>query len=306
MVGMLSCSADNMRVVCCAVPAGAMLSGLREAARAVQLLRGPAAADAAALVSSRTETLSKTDKRKRLEGGATAALCPADAIPVDCPQGTLVALVAQRQLVAATNPPFHVLSANPPFHMLFAFLGACIAICARLHACLLQSNFNINPNCLCVLLAVVAAEADADRSKKQKRDKKRDKDQGKAGAKGKKGKGGKAKQEAGSSEEEEEEEQSEEEQRGGRRRGAGAGWLNVGCHTAVDPACTISASTFCGCAVRTSHTCMHVLQVGRTQARPAALHWDPFDGHLQAPCCVCHHQRVPVQYPLVCPPAPPP
>jgi hypothetical protein len=59
-----------------------MLSGLREAARAVQLLRGPAAADAAALVSSRTETLSKTDKRKRLEGAMTAALLPTSAAPV--------------------------------------------------------------------------------------------------------------------------------------------------------------------------------------------------------------------------------
>lgn len=45
-----------------------MLSGLREAARALQLLRGPAGVDAAALVGSRTETLSKTDKRKRMEG----------------------------------------------------------------------------------------------------------------------------------------------------------------------------------------------------------------------------------------------
>jgi lysine-specific histone demethylase 1 len=47
---------------------GAMLSGLREASRALQLLRGPAGADAAALVASRTQTLSKTDKRKRMEG----------------------------------------------------------------------------------------------------------------------------------------------------------------------------------------------------------------------------------------------
>ena len=46
-----------------------MLSGLREAARALQLLRGPAGVDAADLVSSRTETLSKTDKRKRMQGG---------------------------------------------------------------------------------------------------------------------------------------------------------------------------------------------------------------------------------------------
>ncbi len=59
----------------CAVPAGAMLSGLREAARAVQLLRGPAGAEAADLVASRTETLSKSDKRKRLEGGVTSAAC---------------------------------------------------------------------------------------------------------------------------------------------------------------------------------------------------------------------------------------
>lgn len=57
-------------VCCCA--AGAMLSGLREAARVLQLLRGPDAADAAALVSSRTQTLSKTDKRKRAEGVCTA------------------------------------------------------------------------------------------------------------------------------------------------------------------------------------------------------------------------------------------
>lgn len=54
--------------------AGAMLSGFREAARALQLLRGPAGADAAALVASRTQTLSRTDKRKRLEGGPAAVL----------------------------------------------------------------------------------------------------------------------------------------------------------------------------------------------------------------------------------------
>jgi hypothetical protein len=51
-----------------------MLSGLREAARALQLLRGPAGADAAALVASRTQTLSKTDKRKRLEGEPAVVL----------------------------------------------------------------------------------------------------------------------------------------------------------------------------------------------------------------------------------------
>jgi hypothetical protein len=185
-------------------------------------------------------------------------------------------------------------------------LGRLRAQLVRQHACPWQLKLQHQLK-LFVLLAVVAAEADAGRAKKQKRDKKREKDQGKAGAKGKKGKGGKAKQEAGSSEEEEEEEeQSEEEQRGGHRRGAGAGWLDVGCHTTVDPACTISASAFCGCAVPTPHTCTYVLQAGRTQARAVALHWDPFDGRLQAPCCVCHQQRVPVQYPLVCPPAPPP
>jgi lysine-specific histone demethylase 1 len=47
---------------------GAMMSGLREAARALQLLRGPDDADAAALVSSRTQTMSKTDMRKRMAG----------------------------------------------------------------------------------------------------------------------------------------------------------------------------------------------------------------------------------------------
>ncbi|WIA28969.1 hypothetical protein OEZ86_011504 [Tetradesmus obliquus] len=44
---------------------GAMLSGMREAARALQLLRGKGDDSEAGLVSSRTETLSRADKRKR-------------------------------------------------------------------------------------------------------------------------------------------------------------------------------------------------------------------------------------------------
>lgn len=43
------------------------MSGLREAARALTLLRGPEDT-AADLVASRTQTLSKSDKRKYLEG----------------------------------------------------------------------------------------------------------------------------------------------------------------------------------------------------------------------------------------------
>jgi hypothetical protein len=75
---------------------GAMLSGLREASRAVQLLRGPAGADAAALVASRTQTLSKTDKRKRMEGeergldeGADAWVLMQDMLPHGRLQRTL-------------------------------------------------------------------------------------------------------------------------------------------------------------------------------------------------------------------------
>jgi hypothetical protein len=52
---------------------GALLSGLREGSRALQLLRGPAGAAAADLVISRTEALSKADKRKRLQGEAAGA-----------------------------------------------------------------------------------------------------------------------------------------------------------------------------------------------------------------------------------------
>jgi hypothetical protein len=42
-----------------------MLSGMREAARALQFLRGKGDDGDAGLVSSRTQTLSRADKRKR-------------------------------------------------------------------------------------------------------------------------------------------------------------------------------------------------------------------------------------------------
>jgi hypothetical protein len=44
-----------------------MLSGMREAARALQILRGKGDDGDAGLVSSRTQTLSRADKRKRQE-----------------------------------------------------------------------------------------------------------------------------------------------------------------------------------------------------------------------------------------------
>jgi hypothetical protein len=88
-----------------------MLSGMREAGRALQLLRGKGDDSEAGLVSSRTATLSRADKRKRQEEEGENALQPTPHLLLQAgfALGVELSVLCVVVLIACSNTLYHCL-----------------------------------------------------------------------------------------------------------------------------------------------------------------------------------------------------